>query len=364
MRTVICPHCNEPVSVPDDLARAFCVRCGKVIAMMETHVTSEAPPPVTQAIQPQVEAEWTPRYSQLAPEQRTEPYADWDDFRANAPTVQRELMELATRPLPDLHDAVRRPLPADSPDAVEQFGEPLATIHVPGEGWVSLAVGWFFFLGPLAAFLACGIMSFMAPPRGDDIAAMVFMGLFYGGPFMMLGTWLVFFRGKRRPITLWIFENGLLRKRGGRFHACAWEAVDDFQVNQETGRPYFVVTVQGKTTETSPALDPSVGPLMDYVEIKLSTAKFLPTLRRLFDGESVKFGEVMLDRAGLTAPRFYAQWSDIDRVDADLKYFFVGQRHRQDWYQVRYRDVSFPLLLLAVAHVMIAEEKRLPVNPT
>ena len=47
-----------------------------------------------------------------------------------------------------------------------------------------------------------------------------------------------------------------------------------------------------------------------------------------------------------------------ERTDANV---FVDCRTRQDWHPIRYGDVAFPLLLLAIAHVMIEEDNRL--NP-
>jgi hypothetical protein len=100
-------------------------------------------------------------------------------------------------------------------------------------------------------------------------------------------------------------------------------------------------------------------PLAEYMQINITSAQLLPKLGRIYDGERVNFGVIVLDRAGLTSPQFFASWSEIVRVMIDDRSVFVDCRNRPSWHPIRYRDVSFAPLLLAIAHVMIEEEKRL-----
>lgn len=99
---------------------------------------------------------------------------------------------------------------------------------------------------------------------------------------------------------------------------------------------------------------------MELIEIKLSTNVFLLTLRRIFDGERVRFGSVELDRAGFTAPRYFAPRSEVVRVMSDPTHLHGDCREQPDYHSIRYRTVSFPLLVLAIARVLIEDEGRLP----
>src|SRR5437879_5039845 len=116
MRTVLCPHCNAEVPVPDDLAQAHCVRCGQALAL-ETNITAQAPLG-SSAIQPEPYEERSPGDAQ--PIELPERYASWEEFRSMSPAVQREMMRLAARALPDLRGIKPLPIPDDLRDAVAQ----------------------------------------------------------------------------------------------------------------------------------------------------------------------------------------------------------------------------------------------------
>jgi hypothetical protein len=103
-------------------------------------------------------------------------------------------------------------------------------------------------------------------------------------------------------------------------------------------------------------------PLVEYISIKSASAQLLPKLRRILDDDRVKFGAVTLERAGLSSPGFSSRWCDIQRVVIDQDSVFIDCSNRPEWHAIPYRDVSFPPLLLAIAHVMIAEHGRLPVE--
>jgi hypothetical protein len=286
-------------------------------------------------------------------------YADWNEFRSTSPAVQKHLMELATRPLPDLQDEDLVPIPGEAPDAEQVLGPPLASISVSGDNWwANRIVGWFFFFGPCLGILAGISLISLGGGGPDDGAGLVFVSLIYGLPFMCLGAWLSFFRRLRLPTTIWVCEGGLLRKRGRTFRICTWEDIDDFHISEETARPYYYITIQGKETEIALANHFGATRLMDYIEIKLSTAKLLPMLQRLYAGEGLKFYSVTLDRGGFAGPRFYVEWSEVDVVEADSLYINVidsdSRRHR-----VRQRDVSFPLLLITLANIMMGETDNL-----
>ncbi|MBI2807953.1 MAG: hypothetical protein HYX68_23460 [Planctomycetes bacterium] len=161
------------------------------------------------------------------------------------------------------------------------------------------------------------------------------------------------------PVTLWVCENGILRQSGKQFHGCLWDEVSDFQVDQQYRLPRFRIRIRDQDAEFGTGRNPAILPIMEYIETKLSAAQFLPELKHIFEGECVAFGQVALDRAGFRGLRFFAYWSEIERVVSDPEFMFVIRRGQADWDKVRYGEVSFPALVLAISHVMIEEEKHL-----
>src|ERR1022692_4755808 len=110
MVNIVCPHCQTQFDVPTDLAQAHCVRCGQVVT----------PPATSQAFQPFVEKPVSASIN--AAVELPERYASWEEFRSLSPAIQRELMNLAMRPMPDMRRMTREPLPADVPEATDRLG--------------------------------------------------------------------------------------------------------------------------------------------------------------------------------------------------------------------------------------------------
>ena len=87
---------------------------------------------------------------------------------------------------------------------------------------------------------------------------------------------------------------------------------------------------------------------------------FLQRLKAIWLGQSERFGIVTLDRFGLRAGNFFAPWPEVRRVVSDAQHIFVDWSGRADWVPIRYRDVSFPYLVMAIAHVLIEDHGRFP----
>ena len=118
--------------------------------------------------------------------------------------------------------------------------------------------------------------------------------------------WYFFFRRALYATTLWVFENGILSQRAQEINKSLWTEVENFRVGNEAGRQFALLTLRdGQRSAISLRDNPAVMPLLEYIEIKLSAAQFLPTLRRIFDGERVGFGIVKLDREGFTSPGYF-----------------------------------------------------------
>lgn len=280
-------------------------------------------------------------------------YASWEEFRSNSPVVQHHLAQFATRPLPDMRAADWFPIPDAALLNAEALGRPVASFTLPGES------PWF---GIGLVLPVCGVglgtlcaIALIAEPGFNELPAMAFFSILLAG----LGTWLAFFRPLRLPVTLWVCENGILRQSGKQFHGCLWDEVSDFQVDQQYRLPRFRIRIRDQDAEFGTGRNPAILPIMEYIETKLSAAQFLPELKHIFEGECVAFGQVALDRAGFRGLRFFAYWSEIERVVSDPEFMFVIRRGQADWDKVRYGEVSFPALVLAISHVMIEEEKHL-----
>lgn len=339
--------------MPDDLAAAHCVRCGQRLVLE----TSEA-----------IQAESAAEY-RLAPptprEASTEAYADWHDFRSNSPAVQRELLHLASRPMPDLRSMDPLPLPEDAPAELDAWGPPLGTIELATDrqhfqilGWSLLGVGILVLLG--VAFTAFRMVHDHRRGDGDSIPMILTLGLF-GFSFVGFGFYAVGVRGLARPTVLWIFEEGVYLQRHDRTRAARWQEIYDFEIINEPGRLTYWLTIEhGLSVRISIANAPELIPLMEYVEVRLSGAQFLHRLKALWDGDREDFGVVSLDRHGFSGPRFFAPWSEIRRVISDSRHLFVDWAGKRDWVPFPCEDVSFPYLVIALSSVLIDEHERWP----
>jgi hypothetical protein len=360
MRTVVCQQCNESFAVPDDLARPHCMRCGTVIAPPDTNIATDAAPPKMNDAPAGAFADY-PMQPNLP-----ERWSSWEEFRATSPAVQRELLALVSRPLPDMRNMKTKKLPVDVPAELDTWSKPLGTIEIPGDYsqgsldgantrrflcWLLFSVG--------AAFLALGIPCLFSDLDRERTApsALVTIGLIA----IALGGFLLVATTPNTATILWIFEEGVLIHRSGRTTVVPWENVEKLRVNLTSGRPmYWLGISHDLSVAISLRFSPEVMPLMEYVEMRLTAAQFLPRLKAIWDGKPQRFGIVTLDRIGFKAPAFFASWSEVRRVVSDAQHLFVDWTGSSDWLTLRYRDVSFPYLVMAISHVMIDEHQRFP----
>jgi hypothetical protein len=359
---ITCRYCHEKVQVPDDLEQAHCVRCGRVL-VLETKISSD---PLRAKPAGQF-SESVPRRQQGVPSEQPRFYADWDDFRSHSPALQRELVQLATRPLPTLRDLEARELPDGASELVAGFGQHLATLEKRGES-VRAHTSTSVFIAAVAILfglflIGTGLREFNSDPnRHRAFESIIALG--FGGctlvAFGIVAARYAFFRTPAYGTTFWTYDEGILCQRGKRLAARRWEDVRDFQVVLEKGYPIYRLTVaEDMKTSFSRVQGPQAVEAMEFIEVKLSAAKFIPVLRKIYDGESVRFGAVELSRAGISGPRFFAQWAEIERVTSDAFHFFVSGRNHTSGWRIPYAEVSFPLVVLSVASVLIAEEESL-----
>lgn len=357
MQNTVCRHCNATVPAPDDLAGASCPRCGKLLAPAETHVTAH--PIAAQAIRADTQPEYQPASSPAPPESPRGQYASWDDFRANSPVVQRTLLDLAMRVLPDLRSMPRAQLPADLPPSADALGVPLASVVTPAQADVSVSrvvVQRLIALAVVgAALLALGLMQRHLHHRFA-------VGLFLAVSVTLLALRLSLLRGRSlESVQLWLFEHGILWEDATEVEACRFEDIADFRAMRDDSQPRFTLVPRpGVTLMLSLRSAVTIMPLAEYIEIRMASAQLLPKLERIVGGERVRFGAVKLDARGLAAPGIAAPWPQIVRVMGDRRLIFVESRNQPGWRSIRAGDVSCPMLMLALAHILIEEGQRLP----
>ena len=357
MRKVICHHCHEKQQVPDDLAQAKCGRCGQVLAL-ETSITAH-PSATSRAIQPEGDVErWSGSTGAIDLPER---YASWEEFRSLSPAVQRVWTDLATQPLPDLRHAETRSLPANTPARADDLGPPLASFATPGD--IRLAVHFLSFsvvaTGLLMAYMIVdGVLT--RANRDLSLGSAILYSSLCVVASLPFGYWISFWRDPNYPVTYWILENGILWRRGGALEACRWEDIQSLDFHYRPGHMRLSVQLAPDFKPTiSTASKPNWLELLEFVATKATAAQFLPCLRRIFDGERIKFGALWLDRAGIGGPIIAVPWSEIESVHSHDTVCHVELRGQHMRYQIPWRKITSPFLLEAIAQVLIEEAKRL-----
>jgi hypothetical protein len=137
-------------------------------------------------------------------------------------------------------------------------------------------------------FLAVGAFNLavdrVQPALRHGISAYSLMVLF-GLAGIAFSSWYALFRRPLLDITVWIFENGLSLRRGGEIEACAWEEIQDFKADLNSGHATFWITAPGfcrliLCTKQAPAIIP----LAEYIQLKIASAQLLEKVHRIFDG--------------------------------------------------------------------------------
>lgn len=350
MRTVVCPNCSENVPLPDDLTQGHCVRCGQTLSLRTSST----------AIQPDIQGEYRP-----APNGPQDAYVDWDDFRQNSPAVQRELMRLVSQPVPKLRFTHIEELPETAPNEIDELGELLATLKKPGDSrplhFIGFGMASLLTLG-FGILMILGGLGILGKEQPDPVGM---YAVIPGGVLCVVLSvpvmWSAFTKVPKPDAAFWIFEKGLFFEQGSRVAMRVWAAIEGFRVNMENDYPVFWLAPcdDARITFTH-RQGPAVVPLMEFVELHVTSAQFLPMLQRIVDGERVDFGAVELGRAGVWNRRDFFPWSEIVRVFNDSEFLFIERRNGATTGPILYRHVSFPLLVLAIARVLIEEHGRLP----
>jgi hypothetical protein len=255
-----------------------------------------------------------------------------------------------------------QPIPDDAPQALESWSKPLGSVRIGSDvlyqrvgGSSLMAIG---LLATLCGFGATLVVLNM--PFADFCAfACACISMFFG--LIVLGVgWRVFFRSPLLNFTAWIFEEGILLRRAGQSTATRWEEIDEFRVDGESGRfSYGLSLLDTEPIIVSMSQSPDIFPLMDYIEIRMASAQLLPRLKAIWDGDHERFGSVTLDREGFRVTKTFVLWSDVHYVIRLGNTLFFECHSRPQGISIRYRDVAFPYLVVALTRVLIAEHTRM-----
>jgi hypothetical protein len=328
---------------------------------------------VRDAIQVGPQPEYLPATPRADRDSAASNYASWDDFRSTSPALQYALLDLATKVLPDLRGMKPKDIPEDAPDTDDELGCPIASMTLadesPSRGTFKIRrVIFGCLLGAailLIAFLERHAMRTAAITVGISVCALGigFWSASRYGPFKSVG-WHGDLGHAFQSATLWLFEDGILWQQGAEFGRWRWEDIEEFDASRDHGQPrYRVVPRRDSAMELSLECSPAIMALAEYMEVKIASAQLLPKLRRIVEGERVRFGVVVLDAQGFASPGYTAPWSDVVRVVVDDTNVFVDRRDQPEWHPIPYHDVSCPLLVLALAHILIEDAGRLPPIP-
>ncbi len=291
-------------------------------------------------------------------------YANWEEMRSLSPAIQRELVELATRALPDMRRVPRDPLPERLPAEMDGWKRAIGTINRSGESWLyTSVVGWACLMFGVTGLFGCGA-ALMMKQRGQFVVASnseLAVGTLFSLGVLAAAMWYTFFRIRRFASTIWVFEEGMLCMVGRRVEATRWEDIRDLKVSREFGIPWFVIeSAEGLFLEIAPDQSPEIMPLMELIELRISASQFLPRLAELVAGAHLTLGVMAFEHAGIRTGKVLFAWPNVIRVIADRQLLFIDLRNRSKWFEVPYSSVSFVLVAMAIANVLIAEHTRLP----
>ncbi len=289
MRNVVCGRCHA--KVPH--GAGGCPRCGQPLGPAETHVTVR--PIAAQAIQADVQPEYQPTAAPPAPDPPRGRYASWDDFRGNSPVLQRTLLDLATRVLPDMRNTPWARLPVDLPPEADELGVPLAAVLLAQSGTsaAKLVVQRIILL---VLFLSAFTLAVLLQRH---LLHIIRGGLFVAVTVLFLAVRFGLLRARLLPsVRLWLFEDGILWQDGATVEACRFEDIDEFRAMRDGSQPRFtLVPRRGITLLLTLRSSVAILPLAEYIEIRMASAQLLPKLQRIVAGERVRFGALCARRA-------------------------------------------------------------------
>lgn len=319
--------------------------------------------PISQAFQAEPALNVPTSIGEVTVGPRAEPYADWDDFRTNSPTVQQALADLATRALPDLRNAECLPLPADLPNDTGELGLPVASVVMPGDSRRFSFVDLLAIIVGIAVVLVMLLLRFLGITLSPFTERLLLATGFVAGS-VLFALWL-YLRTRKSHLTCWIMNGGIICRQNGRIDFANWRDVRSLEISAGGLNVRCRVDIGIDTPivlDTSS--DPKLMPIIEYIEKNATAAQLLPRLHAILLAGGADFGPVQLDRTGMRTPFDYPPWATIRKVVADETKLLIDLQDHSTWLEVALASVSFPLLVQVLSHIMIAEHQWLPKHET
>jgi hypothetical protein len=178
----------------------------------------------------------------------------------------------------------------------------------------------------------------------------------------VLAYCIVFQRLASPHLTLWIFEPGILARFGTTLEVYRWEDIQNLTLYTQDGglclRLQFSPTRRADLIGT---VQLEWIPLIEYIAVKATAEQFLHRLRRIYEGEVVKFGALGLSARGVSGKGFFAPWHDVANIITDQSRLFVAVKSSAPWHEASLRHVAFPELVIRIASILQEDAPRLPV---
>lgn len=349
MPSVKCSQCEQVYDAGEGRAPPRCLRCGVNVAIA-------ANPSAKTSGAIQNDDLLLREMTNLAP--LPEQYRDWDELRQLSPTRQRVLTALVIAPRPDLTGLGDRLPPIEMfPNADPELGVFLGSLGPHGKAWsyvsrIAAFFMWSLMVGVgylLTVWLFDDVLVVTAVAKTFYCACVMFLAFLAGLQcFKQAGT---------PPVTIWLFENGLL----AQFDSSTWGDIADLHIeNTDNGRVAEMRLLDGIEVIIAAADGPERGAVIEFIEMKVCAAQFLAKLHRLTAGNRLRFGDVQLDREGVQTPEWFASWSEIRRVSANKDQLIIESSKREGLLMIAVARVAFVPLVLAIIEVMMDEHHRLP----
>lgn len=363
MHQVRCPHCNAVFEVWPQTPSATipCENCLKPVKLdsADTQIQGSGPKatPLTGASDTHLQKRIAPKKTPVAPMSTFGPDAlPWGGAVARSPAYRHEMQRFSERSLPSLANVKVRPLPEAVPDEVAELGRPLASFHVARESWLvwmfcglgSILTGlWFLFTA------VCVAMQLGGYSDAFGLVAMVLMGI----PLVVLGVWYLVRKRPEPRQALWICPEGIVWEKRRAYGFCKWHEIEDFEMSGAgVSLVIWLTPVQGTNFIFRHGQGSSLQPIADYVERRASGALLPIMLKRILDGEALRFDQLSMDRNGVYVGDDFCPWDEVTDMRAEATTFYVDHVGGTGRFRLHARNVAFPMVVQAISRILTEEQ--------
>jgi hypothetical protein len=361
MTAIRCPHCQAVLTMaaPQRGQAVVCDQCGNSILLpaalteIQTPDLRIDPPPAVETATP------------LPPRESVkEPGTALPAFRPGNRKARRsfdesgafrdEMARFTGSALPDITRVGAAPVPPNAQLAIETLGAPIASLERPANPNRGSVIGGVVLVAMGLGHGVLGSLDFALNPRPEPAFAIHMVSV--GVALAAVGILLVVFR-KRTPLQIyWVCPDGLIWQWGPRIEYCRWDEVARFSSSVVADHAvYWLSPRRGVDLVLRSSLGRGAMLLAEYIELRASAAQLPLVLNRIRRGQRVAFRKLFIDLQGLHAGRATCPWDEISGIHVDATTFRVDGEGRRGLICLRALDVSFPLVVQAVARIMSDE---------